>query len=183
MKTSLKAVSATTLLLAACANPVPTLVRVCACSTASAYTRAARSSVLFDKGVIVDTDHCGGAGRTLLPGLIDANVHAFRYLELRLLFGEMLQLDMFNSVQTMQDLKATWRQGKTAGAPTCSRPAPWPPQRGAATCRRLSASSMPATGLKPTAGRAIPAGRSPRHRAGVSAAAAAEVSACASAGR
>ena len=48
-----------------------------------------RRSVLFDQGVIVDADYRGaapgdarvvdGQGRTLMPGLIDAHTHAYRF--------------------------------------------------------------------------------------------------------
>jgi imidazolonepropionase-like amidohydrolase len=72
----------------------------------------ARRSVLFDEGVIVNADFRGpvpvgativnGAGRTLLPGLIDAHVHAYRHQELPLLFGVTTQVDMFTNVQAMQ---------------------------------------------------------------------------------
>jgi imidazolonepropionase-like amidohydrolase len=71
-----------------------------------------RRSVLFVDGVIADADFHGqapanarvvnGAGRTLLPGLIDAHVHAFRHFELPLVFGVTTQVDMFTSVQVMQ---------------------------------------------------------------------------------
>jgi DNA-binding CsgD family transcriptional regulator/imidazolonepropionase-like amidohydrolase len=72
-----------------------------------------RRSVLIDHGVIVNADYRGaapagarivsGAGRTLLPGLIDSHVHAFRDQELPLLFGVTTQVDMFTGVQIMQD--------------------------------------------------------------------------------
>ena len=81
-----------------------------------------RRSVLFDEGQIVDADYRGGAptgsrvidgaGRTLLPGLIDAHVHAFRYLDLPLLFGVTTQVDMFTGVQTMQEVSAAMAAGK-----------------------------------------------------------------------
>ncbi|MET0855233.1 MAG: CIA30 family protein [Telluria sp.] len=75
----------------------------------------ARRSVLIDNGVIVNADYRGaapagarivsGTGRTLLPGLIDAHVHAYRYRELPLLFGVTTQVDMFNP--DLQNLRAT----------------------------------------------------------------------------
>jgi imidazolonepropionase-like amidohydrolase len=71
-----------------------------------------RRSVLVVDGVIADANFHGkapagahvvsGAGRTLLPGLIDAHVHAFKHFELPLLFGVTTQVDMFTSVQLMQ---------------------------------------------------------------------------------
>jgi imidazolonepropionase-like amidohydrolase len=69
-------------------------------------------SVLMVDGVIADANFHGsvpagarvvnGHGRTLLPGLIDAHVHAFRHFELPLVFGVTTQVDMFTSVQVMQ---------------------------------------------------------------------------------
>jgi imidazolonepropionase-like amidohydrolase len=71
-----------------------------------------RRSVLLVDGVIADADFHGpapagarivdGTGRTLLPGLIDAHVHAFRHFELPLVFGVTTQVDMFTSVQVVQ---------------------------------------------------------------------------------
>jgi imidazolonepropionase-like amidohydrolase len=71
-----------------------------------------RRSVLVVDGVIADANFHGkapagarvvsGAGRTLLPGLIDAHVHAFKHFELPLLFGVTTEVDMFTSVQIMQ---------------------------------------------------------------------------------
>ena len=81
-----------------------------------------RRSVLFDGGVIVDADFRGaapngsrivsGAGRTLLPGLIDAHTHAFKGLDLPLLFGVTTQVDMFTAVPLMQEVKASMASGK-----------------------------------------------------------------------
>ena len=56
-----------------------------------------------------------GAGRTLLPGLIDAHVHAFRYMELPLLFGVTTQVDMFNNVQMMREVREAMAAGKNGG--------------------------------------------------------------------
>lgn len=80
-----------------------------------------RRSVLFDGGVIVDADFRGpapqgsrvvdGAGRTLLPGLIDAHTHAFRWFELPVLFGVTTQVDMFTDVQLMKKAKQEMAQG------------------------------------------------------------------------
>jgi imidazolonepropionase-like amidohydrolase len=71
-----------------------------------------RRSVLLVDGVIADADFHGqvpagarivaGAGRTLLPGLIDAHVHAFKHFELPLVFGVTTQVDMFSGVEVMQ---------------------------------------------------------------------------------
>jgi len=82
----------------------------------------AKRSVLFDAGVIVDANHRGsapagatvidGAGRTLLPGLIDAHVHAFRHQELPLLFGVTSQIDMFTGVALMQDTTRKMKAGQ-----------------------------------------------------------------------
>jgi len=81
-----------------------------------------RRSVLFDGATIKSADYRGaapqgahivdGAGRTLLPGLIDSHVHAFRYLDLPLLFGVTTQVDMFTGVQVMQDMRAAMAAGK-----------------------------------------------------------------------
>lgn len=81
----------------------------------------AKRSVLFDGATIVNADFKGaapagsivveGAGRTLMPGLIDAHVHAYRHLELPLLFGVTTQVDMFTGVQVMQDVGKKMRDG------------------------------------------------------------------------
>ncbi|GAB3367930.1 CIA30 family protein [Massilia agri] len=120
----LKAVAAAAvLLMAASSHAAPTLVRDARVFDGERVHE--RRSVLFDGAVIVDADFRGappagarivdGAGRTLLPGLIDAHVHAFRYLELPLLFGVTTQVDMFNSVQIMQELKTAMTAGKNGG--------------------------------------------------------------------
>ncbi len=80
-----------------------------------------RRSVLFDQGVIVDADFRGaapvgtrvvrGAGRTLLPGLIDAHTHAFRAHELPVLFGVTTQIDMFTDVGMMKKAKQAMARG------------------------------------------------------------------------
>lgn len=81
----------------------------------------ARRSVLFEDGRIVSADFRGkapagavivdGAGKTLLPGLIDAHTHHFRFEELPVLFGVTTQLDMFTGVQLMQQHHARMKQG------------------------------------------------------------------------
>lgn len=65
----------------------------------------AERSVLIDGNRIVEDDFRGrppegaqvvnGTGRTLLPGLIDAHVHAYAGLDDALLFGVTTELDMF----------------------------------------------------------------------------------------
>lgn len=84
----------------------------------------ARRSVLIDGATIVNADFKGkapagatvidGAGKTLMPGLIDAHVHAYRHLELPLLFGVTTQVDMFTGVQVMQEVTRKM-QGKANG--------------------------------------------------------------------
>jgi imidazolonepropionase-like amidohydrolase len=82
-----------------------------------------RRSVLIDNGVIVDANYRGavpagarlvsGAGRTLLPGLIDAHVHAYRHRELPLLFGVTTQVDMFTpDLQNMRDTARAMAAGE-----------------------------------------------------------------------
>ncbi|MBB6135956.1 imidazolonepropionase-like amidohydrolase [Massilia aurea] len=84
-----------------------------------------RRSVLFDDARVVDADFLGsapagarivqGAGRTLLPGLIDAHTHAFRQFDLPVLFGVTTQIDMFTAVPVMQDAKRSMAAGRHAG--------------------------------------------------------------------
>jgi imidazolonepropionase-like amidohydrolase len=84
-----------------------------------------RRSVLFDDARVVDADFRGpapagarivqGAGRTLLPGLIDAHTHAFRQVDLPVLFGVTTQIDMFTAVPVMQDAKRSMAAGRHAG--------------------------------------------------------------------
>ncbi len=124
MNTILKVLcAAAALMLVGAVDAAPTLVRdVRVFDGERAHERR---SVLFDGGLIVDADFRGappagarivdGAGRTLLPGLIDAHVHAFRYLELPLLFGVTTQVDMFNGVQLMQEVSAAMAAGKNGG--------------------------------------------------------------------
>ena len=80
-----------------------------------------RRSVLFENGVIADADFRGpapqgarvvqGAGRTLLPGLIDAHTHVFRWQELPVLFGVTTQVDMFTDLKLMKQAKQEMAQG------------------------------------------------------------------------
>jgi imidazolonepropionase-like amidohydrolase len=82
-------------------------------------------SVLFDKGVILDANFRGaapagsrvvdGAGRTLLPGLIDAHTHAFHSQELPVLFGVTTQIDMFTDLGLMKKAKQEMAQGGNHG--------------------------------------------------------------------
>ena len=80
-----------------------------------------RRSVLFDGATIVDADFRGtaprgarivdGSGRTLLPGLIDAHTHSFRWQELPVLFGVTTQIDMFTDIRLMNKAKQEMAQG------------------------------------------------------------------------
>ncbi|MFC3460982.1 MULTISPECIES: CIA30 family protein [Massilia] len=80
-----------------------------------------RRSVLFENGVIANADFRGpppagtrvvsGAGRTLLPGLIDAHTHVFRWQELPVLFGVTTQVDMFTDLKLMKQAKQEMAQG------------------------------------------------------------------------
>ena len=83
-----------------------------------------KRSVLIDSGKIVNADFrasppagaivINGAGKTLLPGLIDSHVHAYRHLDLPLLFGVTTQVDMFTGVQVMQDVSRKMQAGTNA---------------------------------------------------------------------
>ncbi len=85
----------------------------------------ARRSVLIDGARIVNADFHGaapagssvieGSGKTLLPGLIDAHVHAYQYLELPLVFGVTTQVDMFTGVQVMQAMTRKMAAGENSG--------------------------------------------------------------------
>ena len=80
-----------------------------------------RRSVLFDGAAILDANFRGaapqgarivsGAGRTLLPCLIDAHTHAFRWQELPVLFGVTTQVDMFTDIELMKAAKQEMAQG------------------------------------------------------------------------
>lgn len=82
--------------------------------------------VLIDQGKIVDANFKGSlspqmrvinaTGKTLLPGLIDAHVHAFQDQDLSLLFGVTTQIDMFTNVPTMQEIQQRMAQGKNTQA-------------------------------------------------------------------
>ncbi|RFP13867.1 amidohydrolase [Duganella sp. BJB475] len=85
----------------------------------------AKRSVLVKDDKIADADFRGsapagahivdGAGRTLLPGLIDAHVHAYRFFELPLMFGVTTQIDMFTGVEAMQQVSAKMRSNDNHG--------------------------------------------------------------------
>lgn len=85
----------------------------------------AKRSVLVKDDKIVDADFRGaapagarivdGAGRTLLPGLIDSHVHAYRHLELPLMFGVTTQIDMFTGVDTMRMITEKMRANANHG--------------------------------------------------------------------
>ncbi|MES2127985.1 MAG: CIA30 family protein [Pseudomonadota bacterium] len=82
-------------------------------------------SVLIEDGRIASADFHGaipagtrvvdGSGRSLLPGLIDAHVHAYQHLDLPLLFGVTTQVDMFTGVAVMQEVSAKMRRGANSG--------------------------------------------------------------------
>jgi len=80
-----------------------------------------------------------GAGRTLLPGLIDAHTHAgdeARTLEQALAFGVTLELDLFGPVEWLKAL----RQKELSGAATGMADL-----RGAACWRRCRRGTAPST--------------------------------------
>jgi imidazolonepropionase-like amidohydrolase len=121
MNTSLKALTiAAALCLAGAVTAAPTLVQDVRVFDGERVHE--RRSVLFDKGVILDADFRGaapkdarvvsGQGRTLLPGLIDAHTHAFRFHELPVLFGVTTQVDMFTDVPSMTAAKQSMRAGR-----------------------------------------------------------------------
>ena len=85
----------------------------------------ASRSVLLDGAKIGDDNYRGaapagakvvdGKGRTLLPGLIDSHVHAYRNMELPLLFGVTTQIDMFTGVSIMQETTRRMQEGRNSG--------------------------------------------------------------------
>lgn len=85
----------------------------------------AKRSVLIDGAKIVSADFHGqvpagativnGAGKTLLPGLIDAHVHAYQNQELPLVFGVTTQIDMFTAVPVMQEAARKMATGANSG--------------------------------------------------------------------
>lgn len=80
--------------------------------------------VTVTDGIITAVKKTGGAapagaidgrGKTLLPGLIDAHTHIMgqaQSLKQALIFGVTTELDMFNMVQSNQDIKAQETAGK-----------------------------------------------------------------------
>lgn len=86
----------------------------------------AKRSVLLEGGKIASADFKGkapagakiidGSGRTLMPGLIDSHVHAYRFLDLPLLFGVTTQVDMFMPVAAMQDVQRRMAKGENQAA-------------------------------------------------------------------
>jgi imidazolonepropionase-like amidohydrolase len=123
MNTSLKALSAAAILFfCGAAAAAPTLVQDV--RVFDGQQMHERRSVLFDNGVIIDADFRGaapkdarvvnGSGRTLLPGLIDAHTHAFRFHELPVLFGVTTQVDMFTDVASLTAAKGAMRAGRNA---------------------------------------------------------------------
>jgi imidazolonepropionase-like amidohydrolase len=85
----------------------------------------AKRSVLIEGGKIVNANFKGvapagstvvnGAGKTLLPGLIDSHVHAYQHLELPLVFGVTTQVDMFTGVPVMQEAARKMAAGTNSG--------------------------------------------------------------------
>jgi imidazolonepropionase-like amidohydrolase len=87
---------------------------------------AQHRSVLIENGQIVDADfhgeppagaklvHCEPC--TLMPGLIDSHVHAYRDEELPLLFGVTTELDMFMDLKQAAPVKQRMREGRNQGA-------------------------------------------------------------------
>ena len=83
-------------------------------------------NVLIANGKIVDANFkakvkpemhlIDGKGRTLLPGLIDAHVHAFQDQDLPLLYGVTTQIDMFTGVGMMQEMNKRMHDGKNKQA-------------------------------------------------------------------
>ncbi|MBI3729482.1 MAG: CIA30 family protein [Burkholderiales bacterium] len=81
----------------------------------------ADKNVLIVDGKIQDSNFTGkpasgttiinGKGRTLLPGLIDAHVHAYQDQELPLLYGVTTQIDMFSNVALLQTINEKMRKG------------------------------------------------------------------------
>lgn len=63
-----------------------------------------------------DTRIVEGAGKTLLPGLIDSHTHVFPgSLEKSLAFGVTLDIDMFMPIADMQEAKRLQAEGKSVG--------------------------------------------------------------------
>lgn len=109
---------------AAIAQSAPTLIRGVA--VFDGERSLGKRSVLIDGGRIADVDYRGkptaatriveGGGKTLLPGLIDAHVHAFQSQDDPLLFGVTTQLDMFAAPAMIRDVRARMANGTNATA-------------------------------------------------------------------
>jgi imidazolonepropionase-like amidohydrolase len=79
-------------------------------------------NVLIKDGKIIDLQYQGqisketsvifGKGRTLMPGMIDAHVHAYQDLDLPLLFGVTTQIDMFTDVNNVKSYNEKMLLGK-----------------------------------------------------------------------
>ena len=84
----------------------------------------AKRSVLFEGNTIINADFTGtapaatlivdGAGRTLMPGMIDSHVHAYSHQELPVLFGVTTQVDMFTAVQIVQQVSKKMKEGSNS---------------------------------------------------------------------
>jgi imidazolonepropionase-like amidohydrolase len=86
-----------------------------------------RSSVIIDNGKIMGVGEntaipqnarvIDGAGKTLLPGLIDSHVHLLGKENLRqsLVFGVTAVVDMFTSIQVMSEVKKMQQEGRADG--------------------------------------------------------------------
>jgi imidazolonepropionase-like amidohydrolase len=120
-KTALKAiVLATALACATAAHATTTLVQDVRVFDGKAAHE--HRSVLMVDGVIADANYKGtapagarvvsGAGRTLLPGLIDAHTHNYRHMELPLLFGVTTQVDMHTAVELVQQMSKAMASGQ-----------------------------------------------------------------------
>jgi imidazolonepropionase-like amidohydrolase len=59
-----------------------------------------------------DVKTISGKGRTLLPGLIDAHVHAFKDQELPTLYGVTTEIDMFTAVPALREFNEQIRQAR-----------------------------------------------------------------------
>jgi len=105
-------------------SPQPTLIRNVAVFDG---TRSlGRRAVLLRDGKIASIDYRGatdasirivdGSGKTLVPGLIDAHVHAFQALDDPLLFGVTTQLDMFSFPDSVRDIRAKMAANDNADA-------------------------------------------------------------------
>lgn len=86
----------------------------------------AHRSVLVEGGKIADADYHGATppsahevhcdGCTLLPGLIDSHVHAYKDAELPLLYGVTTELDMFMMIAQAKPIKARMAAGHNEDA-------------------------------------------------------------------